>query len=715
MQIPLKSILILILSMPWSLLANANINDLKIKLQSVPDSARTELFLKLSKEYRYINIDSALHFANEALLNSKISNEKKKIIKANLELALNHSVKGNFDLSKIYLNKAQDIAIQTNDSVIISEIHSKIGKHYYKTSQYDSAIFYFNKSLEWCENLDLKRTKAINLNGLASIYVERGDLESAVNKYLEAYKIAEELGDNDFKMTLLLNMGTIYTEEGQNSKAIKNYNQVLNLATQAKRNDLLSVVYNNLAIIYSNQNEHEKALTFYEKSLEIRKKIGNKRGVALAHNNLGDHYFTTGNTNKAIDYINQSLDINRKLKLDNEIIYNLETLAQINLSTGNYDKVYTYLKEAIQISKKLKVPNKERDLLKLLAEYYNKTSNYKKAYTTLQEYNLLKDSLINLSRSEKIAQLQTKFETEKKEKENEILRVKHQFTQEKLEQETARRNVLIIFSIVAFALLVLIFILFRSKVYINQRIKKINGMLEESNQKLKVMNVTKDKFFSIIAHDLRSPFNAILGFSELIKDEINTKKDIDLINEYNESVNESAHNLFTLLENLLQWANSQRGELEFSPTQFDLFEIIQSNLTIFSLKASDKSIKLISNIKPNTMVYGDINMINTIVRNLISNALKFTDSNGEIHLSTRIENNFVFLSVKDSGIGISKENQEKLFRLDGNFTTCGTNDETGSGLGLILCKEFVEKNGGNIWVESEINKGSKFVFSLKSA
>lgn len=240
-------------------------------------------------------------------------------------------------------------------------------------------------------------------------------------------------------------------------------------------------------------------------------------------------------------------------------------------------------------------------------------------------------------------------------------------------------------------------------------------MLEESNQKLKVTNATKDRFFSIIAHDLRSPFNSILGFSELIKSELKESKNLNLIEEYNTNINESSHSLFTLLENLLQWAKSQRGELEFNPVEFDLHHLVQSNLIIFKLKAADKAIKLSSDIPPHTEAYGDINMVSTILRNLISNALKFTEQNGDITISADIQDEFVFLKVKDSGIGISKENQEKLFKLDCNYTTVGTADETGSGLGLILCKEFAERNGGDIWVKSEENKGSEFILSLKIA
>jgi len=715
MRFSLKSILLLCLLFPELLFATSILNDLRDQVEVTPDSAKTELFLKLSKQYRNINLDSAVYFAQKALESSKLYSNKHDIVRSNLELARNHSKSGDFFRSKQSIDNALHIATQNNDSTGIGKTLHQLGTYYSSTNQYDSSAYYFNKSIKWSEKIGDKITKANNYNGLGIISWERGDLESALNNYLKAYDIADKLNNSHLKMTLLSNIGNIYADEKQSEKALSTYLQVLEMAKKENRTDFSATIFNNIAILYQNDKKYKKALSYFEQCLEIKRKLGDNQGIALSYNNIGENYFSQGNINKAINYLNKALTINRNLNLETEIIYNLETLTKIYLNTGNYSKAYKYLNESIDLSKKLNLKGKYRDLLHQLSEYYYKSGDYKKAYTTFSKFNTLKDSMQNISRSDRIAQLQTEFETTKKEKENEILRVKNQLTQEKLNKEKTLKNYLFLFFIVALALLVLIFILFRSKVKTNQQINKVNNMLEETNRQLKITNATKDKFFSIIAHDLKTPFNAILGFSELIKDEIISTKDLGMIEEYNNSVNEAAHSLFTLLENLLEWAKSQRGSLEFSPTQFDLYEMVQSNLTLFKLKATDKSIHLISDLQPKTMAYGDVNMVNTIVRNLISNALKFTNTNGEIRVSTKIEDEFIVLSVQDSGIGISKKNQEKLFRLDCNYTTSGTNDETGSGLGLILCKEFAEKNGGNIWVESEENKGSKFLFTLTSA
>ncbi|RUT73280.1 tetratricopeptide repeat-containing sensor histidine kinase [Ancylomarina longa] len=715
MRFSLKSILLLLLLFPESLFATSFLNDLRDQVEVTPDSAKTELFLKLSKQYRNINLDSAVYFAQKALESSKIHGNKQDIVRSNLELARNYSKSGDFFRSKQSIDNALHIATQNHDSTGIGKTLYQLGSYYSSTNQYDSSVYYFNKSIKWSEKIGDKFTKAINYNGLGIISWEKGDLERALNNYLNAYDIADELNDSNLKMTLLSNIGNIYADEKQSEKALSSYLQVLEMAKKENRIDFTATIYNNIAILYQNDKKYEKALSYFQKTLDIKRKLGDNQGIALAYNNIGENYFSQGNIDKSVNFLNQALAINRNLNLKTEIIYNLETLSQIYLKTGNYSKAHNYLIESIDLSKKLNLKGKYRDLLKQLSEYYYKSDNYKKAYTTFNQFNSLKDSLQNISRSDRIAQLQTEFETTKKEKENEILRVKNQLTQEKLNKEKTLKNYVFIFFLIALTFLVLIFILFRSKVKTNQQINKVNGMLEESNQQLEITNATKDKFFSIIAHDLKTPFNAILGFSELIKDEIISTKDLGMIEEYNNSVNEAAHSLFTLLENLLEWAKSQRGSIEFSPTQFDLYEVVQSNITLFKLKATDKSIQLDSDLEPKTMAYGDVNMVNTIVRNLINNALKFTNTNGEIHISTAIEDDFIILSVQDNGIGISKENQEKLFRLDCNYTTTGTNDETGSGLGLILCKEFAEKNGGDIWVESKLSKGSKFIITLKTA
>ncbi len=243
--------------------------------------------------------------------------------------------------------------------------------------------------------------------------------------------------------------------------------------------------------------------------------------------------------------------------------------------------------------------------------------------------------------------------------------------------------------------------------------KKAEQALKESEAKLQESNKTKDKFFSIIAHDLKSPFNSLLGFSDLLLQ--NHKKYDEEKREYFiKSINNSSKNTYKLLENLLTWSHSQTGIIEFLPQEIKIKTVISEIVLLSQPIAKNKSIGLLDDTESNISVYADKNMINTVLRNLITNAIKFTKKNGTIIVSVNEtkKQDFIEISVTDTGVGIPKDKIDNLFRIDKNTSTPGTEKEIGTGLGLILCKEFVEKNSGEIWAESEVDKGSKFIFTL---
>ncbi|NOZ45650.1 MAG: PAS domain S-box protein [Chlorobi bacterium] len=241
--------------------------------------------------------------------------------------------------------------------------------------------------------------------------------------------------------------------------------------------------------------------------------------------------------------------------------------------------------------------------------------------------------------------------------------------------------------------------------------KKANDILKKSEQKLKELVATKDKLFSIIAHDLKSPFNTILGFTELLLNE--AKPENKKTTEILEILNQSAHNTYRLLENLLEWSINQSGMRIYNPQKTNLLESINYTFSLLKKSASNKKIKLKTSVNKNLFVKADPDMLNTILRNLISNALKFTLPGGNILIQAIAEGtNKTLISVIDDGIGINKEDSKKLFRVDINHSTKGTNNESGTGLGLILCKEFVEKHNSKIWFRN--NKDSKNIAGFKT-
>ncbi len=242
----------------------------------------------------------------------------------------------------------------------------------------------------------------------------------------------------------------------------------------------------------------------------------------------------------------------------------------------------------------------------------------------------------------------------------------------------------------------------------------LEQQLEEKNEQLEEALIVKDKFFNIIAHDLKSPFNSLLGFSQLLVDQIN-EKDYDGIEQYANIMRQSSQNAMNLLTNLLEWSRTQIGRLEFIPEYFELVAFIEETTPVFDDVAGQKSITIKRSLPHNLPVFADKHMIGTVLRNLISNAVKFTRQGGEVIVSAQRDQNEVVVSVSDNGVGISARRIDNLFRLDKSESTAGTAKEQGTGLGLILCKEFVEKHGGKIWVESIEGKGSDFKFTMPKA
>ena len=248
-----------------------------------------------------------------------------------------------------------------------------------------------------------------------------------------------------------------------------------------------------------------------------------------------------------------------------------------------------------------------------------------------------------------------------------------------------------------------------------QEMEELNNHLEElvdlSTKKLIEVGVTNNKFLSILAHDLRSPFCSILGVLEILKKSLNNYT-LHEIEKYIDVASNSANKALILLDNLLTWAISQNSEKSFNPIKISLQKLIKEEIDSFNISAKQKQLTLNHSISARVNVSADLQMVKTVIRNLIGNAIKFTNTGGEIFISASEGERFVDIVVKDNGVGISLETQKKIFKIGEFHSTKGTNDEPGTGLGLLLCKEFVEIHGGNIRIESEPGKGSKFIFTL---
>jgi signal transduction histidine kinase/DNA-binding response OmpR family regulator len=244
-----------------------------------------------------------------------------------------------------------------------------------------------------------------------------------------------------------------------------------------------------------------------------------------------------------------------------------------------------------------------------------------------------------------------------------------------------------------------------------KELEKANSQLRISEAQLRELNATKDKFFNIVAHDLKNPFTSLLGATEVLTQNIETM-DRDKIKRLAQILNDSSKSGYAILLNLLDWSRSQTGLIKINPQKINLRKILHDNVTDLHLSSLDKQIDIISEIEEDIQIVVDKNMLNSILRNLLSNAIKFTPRGGRVHIHCKKNESNISIHVRDNGIGIPAENIDKLFRIDSKYSRPGTEKELGTGLGLKLCREFVEKLGGKIWVESTENEGSEFCFSL---
>lgn len=240
---------------------------------------------------------------------------------------------------------------------------------------------------------------------------------------------------------------------------------------------------------------------------------------------------------------------------------------------------------------------------------------------------------------------------------------------------------------------------------------ELNLRLSESQEKLERLNADKDKFFSIISHDLKSPMQGILGFSDLLASNSN-EFSRDEITEFGIELRDSARSLYKLLENLLHWSRIQLGKIEFDPENFYPERLAESAISLLKPNADQKGVKLLNKIDSNLIAFGDVNMTDAVIRNLISNAVKFTESGGRVVISAKRIDEGIEIAVEDSGVGIPEDRIDKIFDIDDFKSSKGTDQEEGTGLGLIICKELVEKNGGKINVESGLGEGTKISFTL---
>jgi signal transduction histidine kinase len=329
------------------------------------------------------------------------------------------------------------------------------------------------------------------------------------------------------------------------------------------------------------------------------------------------------------------------------------------------------------------------------------------ALRLLQQYNLLNDSLTALTNKNYILDLQERYETDKKEIENQRLLLENDSKSRTIKLQN---NVNYLITLILLLLVGMVIIIIRN----SRKVKKYSKTLEEVNEEMKKQNIrlqelneTKDKLFSIVGHDLKSPFNSLIGFLELLTTNyefLEPQEQKEILQKLFEESNQT----HALLENMLQWAMSQRGQIGFNPMICNLKEVARKETSFLQTRADKKNIKLVNLIDDEATLEADLNMLLTIIRNIVNNAIKFTSNNGEVTLSNEMHHDGITLITKDNGKGIPADVIPKLINETSYYSTTGTGNEKGTGLGLMIVKDFLRKHHASLIIESEPEKGSVF-------
>jgi len=659
----------------------------KITQLKEKDKNYINAFNDLSFELYKNTPDSSKVYAEIALQLSKKQNYKKGIADSEKNLGLAAQIKGESSSALKLLILASNEFEALSDTLGLVECYNGLGKVYYNKGNVDKALEIFLKGLKLSEKLSDPRTRANTLDNMGIIYLAQHNIIAALDYFFQAIDIREKNQDKAGITLSCNNIAMLYTEKKDFKRAINYYNEALVTGKEIGDNYSILNSYYNLGLLYFQQKQYTEALNCFENSVKVATMLGNETQLANSLISIGNVYFNQNDLKKSFGFHQKAL-----------------TLAKQSANPEILKKAY----------------------LSIYQDYKNMEQD-KSALSYFEHYIYLRDSLNNKKTSEKIASLQEVYEKNKRE--NEIYGLRSQnITNQKIALENdAQRNFLIISVFLLLCLTgLLIFINSKRKlaftalgmqnVEVNRQKEELALQKEEidkKNKELEELNNTKDKFFSIIAHDLKSPIASFAAFTEVLTnyyEDLSSEEVKFIASDLSQSVN----NLNQLTDNLLTWARLQMRMVEPEPKNLSLKPIIEEIVIQLNQIAETKHIQI--QVEPyDHSVYADENYLRFALRNFISNAIKFTNPGGGIIVGTRKKNRMIHVSVSDTGIGMKEEVLKTIFDPNVKKNFRGTAGEKGTGLGLILCKEFVEKSGGQIWVVSQEGKGSIFTFSLKLA
>ncbi len=635
----------------------------------------------------------------------------------NLQQLLN----SNLDSTLILSKETEQRAAKINYRNGIWEAQMYRGKALFRLGFPDSSKVLLNNILKetQAQNCRLEEIK-VHL-ALADVWQEDYNFTLAVENLLQAEKFLKDSDPFDLKFEVLNQQATTHRKMKDYPNSLKYFNILENNYFNQLDATQRYSLFQNKGNVYADMKEYDKTEILFKKAYKLVNNTNSPDNKAQITYNLGALFYRQKRYKEAEDYITKSLETNLKIGNQIKIERCNRVLGAIYYDQKDYYKAKNYYNLAMKIAQEIKSPSAIMgNYNNLYLTYWNLgyyNSNIEDLTTALsyyQKYNLMTDSLYKVETAAKTLELEKKYETEKKNTQITLLQKENQHQEDQILLQHTQRNQLILAILLVVGILGIFVYFFYYYKKVNKllrvqrkRILKQKSQISEQHSNLQKLLNTQNKLFSIIAHDLRSPLASISNISSLIGFYIEDEN-YAALESTQRLMDQKTDQILDLTDNLLNWARSQTEGLQplFKPLSIN--EILKDCLQLYQPIAADKDITINCLEQEDLQIWADHNMVKTICRNLINNAIKFTHKKGQINVWYEAKDQFALISIKDSGIGIEKDKLESIFEIGYEKTTWGTEGEKSTGLGLSVCKEFVDAMNGKIWVESETGLGSQF-------
>ncbi len=602
----------------------------------------------------------------------------------------------------------------------IGSVLNNVGLIRQDEGDYSGALKRFMEASDIFLKINEQNYLALSYTNIGNLYYTLGRYDKALDYLSKAVRISEISGDSTNMAMSYNNVGNVYLSLEDFVPALEFYNKAVAINKSLNRIYGLSTSYNNIAMVYEGQGEYKLALEHNRLSIELSRRVNDNEGIVLSLINTGNIYI-------AIDEFEQAeVSLREAQRLSSSISSGYTKsriqigLGKLKLATNHYDESINYYRNALPFALKVKANTQLLEIYKGLSEAWKGKGDYRRAYEHLELFTSITDSIYNEENNNRLNMLRVSFESENTERDNQLLKQQNIFSQLALKRQQIIRNLFIGFSVIVIVFLVVLYSFYQSKnrksKLLAERNEQIIRQKDELNKLYKEqfkLNETKNKFFSIVAHDLKSPFQTILGFSELLSSEYEYLSEEQRI-ESAANILKVSNEAFRLIENLLEWGRTQTGATHATFKLFNVREMVLTTTPVFDPQLERKKLKIVYDLPPLLQGWADPDMIMAVVRNVVSNAIKFSPVESQIEISARMSNNMIYLSISDHGEGIPEDILNRLFTLDPRVQRSGTMGEKGTGLGLTLCKEFMELNQGDIKAISEAGNGSLFTIIFQS-